>query len=171
MVSLEGSARTHSTVCLNGGCEEAIPVRQQLTQAGFEVRPSGLARHVPGMALLLRRAGARQYRYGACAFSTLEGYAGRNRETELAFPACCGKTPSHRPGFRLKWERRQTRSSNDRVSARALSPESWGLNARQALGDGVRQAGLGWQGFLKGKEFQVAYIQSVGSQGAYGPSV
>ena len=38
----------------------------------------------PGMALILQRAGT--IRYGARAFSTLEGYAGRNRETELAFP-------------------------------------------------------------------------------------
>ena len=38
----------------------------------------------PGMALILQRAGAN--RYGVRAFSTLEGYAGRNRETELAFP-------------------------------------------------------------------------------------
>jgi len=28
----------------------------------------------------------RRYRYGARAFSTREGYASRNRETELAFP-------------------------------------------------------------------------------------
>jgi hypothetical protein len=37
----------------------------------------------PGMALILQRAGAN--RYGVRAFSTLEGYAGRNPETELAF--------------------------------------------------------------------------------------
>ena len=30
-------------------------------------------------------AKGRDVRYGACAFSTLEGYAGRNPETELAF--------------------------------------------------------------------------------------
>jgi hypothetical protein len=42
-----------------------------------------LAKHVPEAALFLRRAGAN--RYGARAFSTLEGYAGRNPETELAF--------------------------------------------------------------------------------------
>ena len=36
------------------------------------------------MALILQRAGTN--RYGVRAFSTLEGYAGRNRETELAFP-------------------------------------------------------------------------------------
>jgi hypothetical protein len=35
------------------------------------------------MALLLQRAGT--IRYGVRAFSTLEGYAGRNRETESAF--------------------------------------------------------------------------------------
>jgi hypothetical protein len=35
------------------------------------------------MALILQRAGT--IRYGVRAFSTLEGYAGRNRETELAF--------------------------------------------------------------------------------------
>ena len=38
----------------------------------------------PGMALILQRAGT--IRYGVRAFSTLEGYAGRNRETESAFP-------------------------------------------------------------------------------------
>ena len=68
------------------------------------------------MALFLRRAGAN--RYGVRAFSTLEGYADRNRETELALPAKSGKTPGHRPGFRLRWERRQTRSSNLRASVR-----------------------------------------------------
>ena len=41
------------------------------------------ARQVPGTALFLRRAGAN--RYGVRAFSSLEGYADRNRETELAF--------------------------------------------------------------------------------------
>ena len=39
----------------------------------------------PGMALILQRAGT--IRYGVRAFSTLEGYAGRNRETELALTA------------------------------------------------------------------------------------
>ena len=50
------------------------------------------------MALILQRAagppatglgrrGGEMIRYGACAFSTLEGYAGRNRETELALTA------------------------------------------------------------------------------------
>jgi small subunit ribosomal protein S12 len=57
-------------------------------------------------------------RYGARAFSTLEGYAGRNRETELAFSGINPETPDHRPGFRLRWERRQTRSSNLRASVR-----------------------------------------------------
>jgi hypothetical protein len=36
------------------------------------------------MALILQRAGT--IRYGVRAFSTLEGYAGRSRETESAFP-------------------------------------------------------------------------------------
>ena len=57
-------------------------------------------------------------RYGVRAFSTLEGYAGRNRETELALTAKCGKTPGHRRGSRLRLERRQTRSSNLRASVR-----------------------------------------------------
>ena len=54
-------------------------------------------------------------RYGVRAFSTLEGYADRNRETELAPPR---RAPDHRPGFRLRWVRRQTRSSNLRASVR-----------------------------------------------------
>jgi hypothetical protein len=29
----------------------------------------------------------------------------------------------------------------------------------------------GFEGFLRGKEFQFAYIQSVGSQGAHGPAL
>ena len=57
-------------------------------------------------------AKGRVHRYGVRAFSTLEGYADRNRETELAFLEYCGKTPGHRPGFRLRLERGQTRSSN-----------------------------------------------------------
>ena len=59
-----------------------------------------LARQVPEVALFLRRAGIN--RIGARAFSTLEGYVGRNRETELALPAKSGETPGHRPGFRLR---------------------------------------------------------------------
>jgi hypothetical protein len=54
-------------------------------------------------------------RYGVRAFSTLEGYADQNRETELAPPR---RTPDHRPGSRLRWVRRQTRSSNLRASVR-----------------------------------------------------
>ena len=37
----------------------------------------------PGMALILQRAGAN--RYGARAFSTLEGYAGRNWRNGAGF--------------------------------------------------------------------------------------
>jgi len=43
-------------------------------------------------------------RYGARAFSTLEGYASRNRETELAFRQDLTETRSHRRGSRLRWE-------------------------------------------------------------------
>jgi hypothetical protein len=74
------------------------------------------ARHDPEIALILLRAGA--IRIGVRAFSTLEGYAGRNRETELASPVKFRGTPDHRPGSRLRLERRQTRSSNDRASVR-----------------------------------------------------
>ena len=73
----------------------------------------------PELALFLRRAGA--IRIGARAFSTLEGYAGRNPETELAFQSL--ETPGHRPGSRLRLERRQTRSSNDRASVRPRNLE------------------------------------------------
>jgi hypothetical protein len=38
-------------------------------------------------------------RYGVRAFSTLEGYAGRNRETELASPVKTGKRPITVPVF------------------------------------------------------------------------
>ncbi len=89
------------------------PARRQLARVSPRPGAVYLARQVPGIALFLRRAGT--YRYGARAFSTLEGYAGRNPETELAPPR---RTPGHRPGSRLKWERRQTRSSNDRASVR-----------------------------------------------------
>jgi hypothetical protein len=46
-------------------------------------------------------AKGRGNRYGACAFSTLEGYAGRNRETELAFPE---KWENARPPSRFSSE-------------------------------------------------------------------
>jgi hypothetical protein len=60
----------------------------------------------------------RRYRYGARAFSTKEGYASRNRETELAFPwSVWVETYDHRPGSRLRWEEGQTRSSNMGFSA------------------------------------------------------
>jgi hypothetical protein len=49
----------------------------------------------PEIALILRRAGA--IRIGARAFSTLEGYAGRNRETELASPGNSGERPTTVP--------------------------------------------------------------------------
>ena len=71
------------------------------------------------MALILQRAGT--IRYGVRAFSTLEGYADRNRETESAFPMIRKEdleTPGHRPGSRLRLERRQTRSSNLRAFVR-----------------------------------------------------
>ena len=47
----------------------------------------------------VRRWGEEAIRYGVRAFSTLEGYAGRNRETELAFPARSGKRPATVPVF------------------------------------------------------------------------
>jgi len=54
----------------------------------------------------------RMDRYGARAFSTWEGYASRNRETELA-PQL--RAHGHRPGSRLRWEagrrEQQTRAS------------------------------------------------------------
>jgi len=43
-------------------------------------------------------------RYGACAFSTLEGYASRNGETELAFLLFERETHGHRRSSRLRWE-------------------------------------------------------------------
>jgi hypothetical protein len=48
-------------------------------------------------------------RYGARAFSTSEGYAGRNRETESALPPVSARPPSW---FSSETGRRQTRSSN-----------------------------------------------------------
>ena len=55
-----------------------VPIQSQAFAAAES------ARQTPEMALILQRAGT--IRYGVRAFSTLEGYAGRNRETELAFP-------------------------------------------------------------------------------------
>jgi hypothetical protein len=75
----------------------------------------------PEVALFLRRAGAN--RYGVRAFSTLEGYAGRDRETELALTA--KKRENARPPSRFssEMERRQTRSSNERASVRVRNCE------------------------------------------------
>jgi hypothetical protein len=39
------------------------------------------------------------HRIGVRAFSTLEGYAGRNRETELALPGKSGKRTATVPGL------------------------------------------------------------------------
>ena len=53
-------------------------------------------------------------RYGARAFSALEGYASRNRETELA-PGVGFKpsgTYSHRRGSRLRWEEGRREAGN-----------------------------------------------------------
>src|ERR1700738_593641 len=49
-------------------------------------------------------------RYGARAFSTLEGYASRNRETELAFPAFLRGNVQPPSWFSSEMGRRQTRS-------------------------------------------------------------
>jgi hypothetical protein len=66
--------------------EEVVRAARQARKWPELVPGSGeLARIVPETALFLRRAGIN--RYGARAFSTLEGYAGRNRETELALTA------------------------------------------------------------------------------------
>jgi hypothetical protein len=110
--------RKNAAVCLNGGCVWARWPGDRWPELMPRARSGHPARQIPGIALFLRRAGAN--RYGARAYSTLEGYAGRNRETELASPR---RAPGHRPGFRLKLERRQTRSSNDRASVRVRHRE------------------------------------------------
>src|ERR1039457_2661912 len=81
-----------------------------------------------------------------------------------------GETPGHRRGSGLRLERRQTRSSNDRASARLRDRE--GLRRVAAGGPiGLRAAcEFGKNGFWR-KEFWFAYIQSVGLQGAHGPAV
>jgi len=79
-------------------------------------------------------------------------------ETELAFPVKCGKTPGHRPGSRLRLERRQTRSSNNRASVRVRAKK---LVAFDVAGSStaLRAADeLGVARFFWGKEFQFAYI-------------
>jgi len=117
-------------VCLDGSCAWAVRPGGKRLELIPRARSSNPARQVPEIALFLRRAGAN--RIGARAFFTLEGYAGRNRETELALPAICGETPSHRPGSRLKLERMQTRSSNDRAFVRVRDRTGWRVTAPEA---------------------------------------
>jgi hypothetical protein len=124
-------------------------------------------------ALLLRRAGTsgtarckrtglrgpgerpnRRYRYGARAFSTREGYASRNRETELAFP------PEHQGGdvrppsrFSSEMGRVQTRSSR---WASVFCPAE---NAVQNQDSPGARAAVGVSGFrVSRKEFWFAYF-------------
>jgi hypothetical protein len=86
----------------------------------------------------LSSCGGQGHRYGVRALSTLEGYVDRNRETELA---SLRRAHDHRPGFRLRLERWQTRSSINRASVRLCgqyaaqgenSPK--GLRAAEGLG-------------------------------------
>jgi hypothetical protein len=101
-------------------------------------------------------AKGRDNRYGARAFATLEGYAGRNRETELALTAESGKTPGHRPGFRLRLERRQTRSTTNRASVRLCGQyAAQGENSPKGL---CAAAGTLKGNGICGKEFQFAHI-------------
>jgi len=85
-------------VCLD--VEVVRAARQALKWPELVKGPDEVAGQVPEIALFLRRAGI--HRIGARAFSTLEGYVGRGRETELALPAKSGETPDHRHGFRLR---------------------------------------------------------------------
>ena len=56
-------------------------------------------------------------------------------ETELAFPGKIRKTTGHRPGSRLRLERRQTRSSNNRASVRVRAGRNGAK--RQGWPDGL----------------------------------
>ena len=92
------------------------PARHHLAPPVPEARRSQPAGHVPMVALSCEGRGqiasepARSPPWRAM-------WAGTG-ETELALPAeTSGGTPGHRPGSRLRLERRQTRSSNLRFSA------------------------------------------------------
>jgi hypothetical protein len=136
-------------------------------RVGFEP-----TRHVP-VALLLRRAGTerggalqanraegsgerpnRRYRYGARAFSSKEGYASRNRETELAPPLSWAdvRPPSW---FSSEMERRTDAKQQDGllcVFGTAEMP-SIARTARRA------RAAVGMSGFrVSRKEFWFAYF-------------
>ena len=93
-------------------------------------------------------------RYGARAFSTLEGYASRNRETELAFRARFGGNAQPPSWFSSEMGRGQTRSrilgfcACVRPGGRRVTGEPEGP-ARGCLNEGT--------GFL-GKELRFADI-------------
>ena len=60
------------------------------------------ARQVPGLALILRRAG--DYIASVPArFSTLEGYASRNRRNGVGFSRNAGKRPATVPVLVWEW--------------------------------------------------------------------
>ena len=71
-------------VCLNG---RNVWETRRMAWAGIEPQNRRGCRslHRPEVALFLRRAWDRN-RIGARAFSTLEGYAGRNRRNGVGFP-------------------------------------------------------------------------------------
>jgi hypothetical protein len=108
----------------------------------------------PEVALFLRRAGAN--RYGARAFSTLEGYAGRDRETESALTAKSGKTPGHRPGFRLRWKEGRREAATIGLPCACATVKGGETAAGSSKGLLVADE-VGSSRFL-GKEFQFADI-------------
>jgi hypothetical protein len=135
---LEGSARTCLAVCHDGERCTGSP-GWQFARVDHQARCCKSRLFGPNSSLLAegkgkigftldvnwsgigsREAWKRRNRYGARAFSTLEGYASRNQRNGVGFPSTqnWGETRGHRPGSRLRWERRQTRSSNRRASVR-----------------------------------------------------
>jgi hypothetical protein len=65
------------------------PIR--LHWVGWSPKVKQVVRLGRSLGILSSCEGVGIHRIGARAFSTLEGYASRNRETELAFPRCAGK--------------------------------------------------------------------------------
>ena len=68
----------------SNGWEPILKARATRPEA---VRPGAVNRPDKSLKRLFSCGGLGTNRYGARAFSTLEGYAGRNRETESAFSA------------------------------------------------------------------------------------
>ena len=118
-------------MCLDGGGAGGSPVRQEPAALTPGQAKSILAKPVPEIALFLQRAGTNSY--GVRAFSTLEGYAGRNRRNGVGFT--CDKQANARPPswFSSDIGTKADAKQQNRASVRVRDEESLRFRCGRAL--------------------------------------